>query len=201
MPHAIGGVLDDWNFIVNIAVAVGTIAAAAAAVWLGLRASGEKQRDRRDAARWNARQIISALQAWVDWGDSGPFMAAKGPALEIVNGSTEAVTDVRAELTMEPLGDPPAHAAAEGITWQWRGHAGPRLDYLLPGQSDYLPGTPVNAKGETPRLLLVRPFVTVRVMISWQDGHGTYWARYDNGEPFLTSGAYPGRQLGPGTRG
>jgi hypothetical protein len=98
---------------------------------------------------------------------------------------------------MDPLDWLHDREKAKGITWKWAANAGPRLDYLLPGQGEYLPGTPVNAEGELPRLLWIEPFVTVHVTISWQDGHGTYWARHDNGEPFLTSAAYPGRQVGP----
>jgi hypothetical protein len=67
----------------------------------------------------------------------------RGPALEIVNGSTESITYVRAEITTRPRDLDQRPDRTRKVAWQWGNNVTPRLDYLLPGQSDHLAGSPV----------------------------------------------------------
>lgn len=193
MPYASGGALDDANFAIQVVVAIGTLGAATAAVWLGLRAEGEKKRQRRDAAHWNARQVISVIRPWVRSGDGPP--SGGGPALEIVNGSTEAITNVRAEIAAEPRGADPAAELRDNIGWEWSRDVTPRADYLLPSQSEYLRGHGMRNGVRVHRLKWIEDEVTFHTLIAWLDGHGTHWTRYYNGEPFISSAAAPHRDL------
>jgi hypothetical protein len=185
VPVAIGGTLDDWNFAIEVLVAVGTIGAVVVALWLGVHAEGEKKRERNEAARWNARQVISVVRAWVEWEPRGGGIPGHGPGLEIVNGSNEVITEVRADVQIRPLPN-----GMTGFTWHWIGSTGNRLAYLMPGQHDHLEGEPHDEHERR-----VERFETIRssmvVAISWQDGHGTHWTRHDNGEPIISSPAYP----------
>jgi hypothetical protein len=191
MPTAIGGTLDDWNFAIEILVAAGTVGAVIVALWLGLHAEGEKKRDRLEAARWNARQVISVIRAWIEWEPRGGGVPGQGPGLEIVNGSKEVITDIRADVQMRPL-----PSGLTGFTWEWTGSAGDRLAYLMPGQHDDLQGEPHDEHGRrVERLETVRSSIVV--MISWRDGHGTRWTRSDNSEPAISSAAYSPLPLEP----
>ena len=190
MAVAVGGTLDDWNFGINILVAVGTIGAVIVALWLGVHAEGEKKRERLEVARWNARQVISVIRAWIDW-EPRAGLAQHGPGLEIVNGSNEVITEVRADVRIRPLA-----SGTTGFTWEWTGRAGDRLAYLMPGQHDDLQGEPHDEHGRrVERLDAVRSAMVV--IISWQDGHGTHWTRYDNGEPSVSSPTSPPLPLEP----
>jgi hypothetical protein len=190
MPVATGGTLDDWDFAIDILVAAGTVGAVIVALWLGVHAEGEKKRERREAARWNARQVISVIRPWIDW-EARAGLPQHGPGLEIVNGSNEVITEVRAEVQIRPLPN-----GLTGFTWEWTGSAGDRLAYLMPGEHDDLQGEPHDEQGlRVERLESVRSAMVV--MISWQDGHGTHWTRHDNGEPFVSSPTYPPGPLEP----
>jgi hypothetical protein len=56
---AVSGALADG---VNIATAVGTVAAAGIAEWLGLRANRDKERERDERAMLNARQVVAVVR-------------------------------------------------------------------------------------------------------------------------------------------
>ena len=190
MPVATGGTLDDWNFAIDILVAAGTVGAVIVALWLGVHAEGDKKRERREAARWNARQVISVVRAWLDW-EPRAGLPQHGPGLEIVNGSNEVITEVHAQVQIGPLPN-----GRTGFTWEWTGSAGDRLAYLMPGEHDDLQGEPHDEHGRrVERLESVRSAMVV--MISWQDGHGTHWTRQDNGEPSVGTPSYPPVPLEP----
>jgi hypothetical protein len=190
--YAIGGTLDDWAFGVNIAVAVGTIAVSALALWLALRANAERKRAELETAEFNARQVIAVVDAIevisaeaagrIALGNTGPFV-------EIVNASLEAITDVTAVVSIPP---------ESSLAWRWGHVKGSTIPYVLAGEKSRLYAErlgPVDPMDMNPReedrmeefrrVDVLKELIRddrVDVELHWRNGRGWQYSRLNNGE-------------------
>lgn len=182
-----GGALADATFVVNLAIAVGTIGAASVALWLGVRAANAERRRELDAQVRGRRQTFAVFLPRVDG-------TVPTSGVEVVNGSDEAISGIAVLATILPS------AAQPDAQWRMFGDAEeyPNVRYLLAGERRVVLGRfqSVTKAPDDPEFSIwpKRPN-DISVQISWLDTRGAGWTRVDLNEPFASSPAMPGRPL------
>jgi hypothetical protein len=173
---------DYWTLAVNACVAAGTIGAVVVALWLGLASRTEDANREARRERAERRQVAVVLRPNPDRQAGGDYAT-----VDVVNGSTELVSNVTIELTAR---------ANPKVAWLWRAEGPP--PYLTAKGTYRASGSyhVVKPDGTADR----SSFVDVarnnlHWMMAWQDPHGVWWARRDGGEPYRSDGAEPGRDV------
>jgi hypothetical protein len=167
------GNLDYANLGMSGLVALGTIGAVIAALWLARRASREAERQRRDAQKFNARQVIAVMhQHAPDTGRWDPNLI--GPGVELFNGSPEVITSIVLQVSAGP-----------DYVWTWaRGNDTPgvKIGYLAAKEPKFISG---NVDMRDPQQGMGYSFsfeeIPFQVTVTWDDGYGKRWARTNNG--------------------
>lgn len=182
----IAGWRENVQLFTDVAIAVGTIAAALAAVWLGRRAIRDQQtRDQRATEHAN-RQVFAYFHRTnaVEGRPQGP------PTVEIVNGSTESISRITVLPSLFDLN-------GDDVGWSWLEgdpHDQVFVPFLLSGERRFALGQPFSYLGSN-RVFPMNELGDARVTISWTDSHGETFTREDFERPYASSPAMPGRAI------
>lgn len=191
MTLAGGGDYTVPNLVINVFIAVGTIAAAVVAAWLGLQAQRASRVQAREARLKNNRQVIGVYKTA---GEGG------GPTVEVINAGPEVITRVVVEVHHRPT--------VQGtdvlpLVWEWADPVlaeHPTVDYLLPGGRVDLAGSfrPRTESGADPVDGPAPVSVETQAVdlgLIWEDSYGQVWNKRGGDEAFPTGWAAPFRDL------
>lgn len=185
---------ETAQLIADWLVAVGTLAAAAAAVGIAIWASKQDRKRRGEEQRRQRRQIQAVFHhAYED--RSRPGIT---PYVRIVNGSNELVTELRVEVAI--------HYSDEQGARQWWWMPQPDRYQLEMVYDIAFPGDDFTEYGNVwPATRDVPPPLTnpahfeaserPALLLCWFDAAGIYWARQGDSEPYESTPGVPGRSL------
>jgi hypothetical protein len=93
---ALGGVLDDWSFVISIVAAAATVSAVVVALKLAHDASQRERANERRGREMKARQIAQVIEAREH--ATGGVMRSH-PKITVVNGTDEVISNVSIDVT------------------------------------------------------------------------------------------------------
>jgi hypothetical protein len=190
-PLAAGGTLDDWQFVVNLLVAVGTVGAVIVSLMLARRASRLRHAEHERDQLVSARQVVAVLRR----SSRSDAEAPTSSRVRVVNSGPTTILDVQVKVALHT--DHGAPDDAPSTAWRWVWERRDWLDFLEPGGREDLRGGLVPKSSdesdnhdnpvahERPDSSVIPAWAKDQILltVTWQDGHGMRWSRTNNQEP------------------